>query len=220
MNRGIDILLHQTLREQDSVLVVVPLPGHKANQRILAQGNLAVVRGRAVGDHLAGFHMIPLIDDRLLVIAVRLVASLKFRKTVHVPVPVRIPLDHNLIRRRALDHAGILSQHAHAGVHGRLALDTGSDNGCLGGQERHGLTLHVGTHQRAVRIVIFQERNHGGRHRENHLRGNVHQINSLSLEFRRLLAETPGYIVMDKMAVLVQRLVRLRHHEIILFVGR
>ena len=46
----------------------------------------------------------------------------------------------------------------------------GADDRRLGHQERHRLPLHVRTHQRAVGVVVLQERNQPGRHAD-HLAG-------------------------------------------------
>ena len=47
--------LHHSLIEQDGVLVVVALPGHKAHEDVLAQGDLALVGGGAVRNDIAPF---------------------------------------------------------------------------------------------------------------------------------------------------------------------
>ena len=49
--------------------------------------------------------------------------------------------------------------HHRARVDGSHALDTGTDQWFLRAQHRHGLTRHVGTHQRAVCIIMLQKRN-------------------------------------------------------------
>ena len=111
MNRGIYILLHQTLGKQNRVLIVVSFPGHKPNQRILAQSNLAVLGTWSVGNHISCLHMIPFIHNRLLVVTVGLVASLKLCQMVNLPVPIVIPADNDLIAGRALYHTCMAGQH-------------------------------------------------------------------------------------------------------------
>ena len=96
---------------------------------------------------------------------------------------------------------------------------TGAHSRGLGGQKRHRLTLHVGTHQRAVGVVVLQEGNHGRSHGEHHLGRYVHQVDGLFLELGCLCAETSGYVVVNKMAVLVQGFVRLGYHEVVFLVG-
>ena len=138
---------------------------------------------------------------------------------VNISVSIGISLYNNLVGCGALHHACVLRQHADTGVHRRLALDTGTDDRRLCGQKRNGLTLHVGSHQRAVRVVVLKERDHGGSHGEYHLRGYVHQVDVLLLELGSLLAETSGYVIVNEMSFLVQRLVRLCNDEVVLLVG-
>ena len=53
---GIHVVPHDLFVDQNGVLVVVALPGHKADQDVFAQGDLAVAGGGAVGDDVALFH--------------------------------------------------------------------------------------------------------------------------------------------------------------------
>ena len=216
---SVHILLHQPLAEQYGILVVVALPGHESDQRVLAQGDLSVLGGRTVSDYLAGLHMVSLEHDGLLVVAVGLVAPGELDQMVHISVSIGISLDDDLVGSGALHHAGVLCQHAHAGVHRGLRLDAGSHHRSFRGQKGHCLTLHVGSHQGAVCVVVLQEGDHGRRHREHHLRRNVHQIDVSLREFGSLLAETSGYIVVYKMTFLIQGLVRLRNDIVVLLVG-
>ena len=220
MDGGIYVVLHQPLAEQYGILVVVSLPGHESDQRVLSQGDLAVLCGRAVGDHLSRFHMVAFENDGLLVVAVGLVASLKFRQAVHIPVSVGIPLDDDFIRSGTLHNAGVLCKDADAGVNRRFSFDSRSYYRSLRRKKRNGLTLHVGAHQGAVGVVILQEGDHGGGHGEYHLRRNVHQINGTLLEGGCLFSEAAGNIVVDKVSVLIQRLVCLCHNIIIFLIRR
>ena len=52
-------------------------------------------------------------------------------------------LDNNFLGGGALYHTSVLCYDADTGVNGCLNLHTGSYNRSLGGQKRHGLTLHV-----------------------------------------------------------------------------
>ena len=79
-------------------------------------------------------------------------------------------------------------------------------------QKRHRLALHVGAHQCAVCIVVFQKRNHRRSHRNQLLGRNVHQIDFCSRGTSTdLLADAAGNAVMrTKLAVFVHRFVGLR----------
>mgnify|MGYP006979109367 CR=1 FL=1 len=56
---GKHVVLHHALVEEDGVLVVVTLPGHKAHEDVLAQRDLPLVGGGAVGDDIPLLHPVP-----------------------------------------------------------------------------------------------------------------------------------------------------------------
>ena len=60
------------------------------------------------------------------------------------------------------DNARILRGDDVAGVVCRAELHAGTDERCLGAQQRNCLALHVGAHQCAVCVVVLEERNHRG----------------------------------------------------------
>ena len=86
----------------------------------------------------------------------------------------------------AAEHAGVVGFDAHddalgvdliddavaaADDHGARiargnAFHAGADQRRFAANQRHGLALHVRTHQRAVRVVVFEERNQAGARRE------------------------------------------------------
>src|SRR5699024_8309094 len=72
---GVDVLAHELFVEQDGVLVVVAFPGHEADKGVLAQADLAVLGGRAVGNDVAGLDVLADFDDRALVDAGALVGA-------------------------------------------------------------------------------------------------------------------------------------------------
>ena len=51
VDRGIDVVLDQLLADDDRILEVEAVPGHECRQDVPAQGQLALVRCRAVGEH-------------------------------------------------------------------------------------------------------------------------------------------------------------------------
>ena len=73
VDRRVDVVLHQPLAEDDRVLEVVPVPRHERHQHVAAERELAALGGRAVGDDLAGLHLLaelhqrPLVDGGVLV---------------------------------------------------------------------------------------------------------------------------------------------------------
>ena len=218
MDRGEDIVLHKALGEQDRVLVVVSLPAHEADQRVLAEADLSVVRGRTVRDHLSRLDVISRVDDRLLVVRVRLVASLELRQVVIIDLPVVIAADRDFIARAHHDGSRVARDLADAGVDSRLPLNAGADHRGVRDHQRDRLTLHVGAHQRAVRVIVLQERNHARRDGEDHLRGDIHEVDPLFLERGGLLPVSSGDVRVDEVPLLVERLICLRDREVVLLV--
>ena len=218
MNRGIYVILNQTLGKQNRILVVVAFPGHKTDQRVLSKGNLAVGGRRTICDHLAGLYMIILIYDRLLVVAVALVTSLELCQMIYISVSIGISLDNDLVGSGAFYHTGILCHYADTGVNGSLCLNTGTYYRSLCTQQRHGLTLHVGSHQSTVCVIVLKEWDHSSSHGEYHLRGYVHQVNGSLLELGGFCLETSGYVIVNEMSLFIQSLVRLCHDKVVLFI--
>ena len=67
-------------------------------------------------------------------------------------------------------------------------LHARADDRRLGDQQRHGLPLHVRTHQRPVGVVVFQERNQAGRDADHLARRDVdvlHLVDRHQLEVAR-----------------------------------
>ena len=81
----------------------------------------------------------------------------------------------------------VAAQQHVAGVERRAALHAGADQRGVGLQQRHGLALHVRAHQRAVGVVVLEERDHRGRHRPDLLGRDIHEIDVLGAD-RHVLA--------------------------------
>ena len=73
MNRCKHIVFNKLLVNQDSILVVITLPGHKSDKNVSAQTYFAVLRRRTVGDYIALFNSLSLLNNRALVHASALV---------------------------------------------------------------------------------------------------------------------------------------------------
>ena len=72
-----------------------------------------------------------------------------------------------------------------AGVDRGAALHPGADQRRLGLEQRHGLALHVRAHQRAVGVVVLEERDQRRRDRPDLGRRDVHQVDLLGRDRRR-----------------------------------
>ena len=85
-------------------------------------------------------------------------------------------------------------------------------------EQRHRLALHVRTHQGAVGIVVFQERDERGRDGDELLGRDVHVVDHLAGQLGDLRLSAAGDALVDERAVLVERLVRLRDDVLVLLV--
>ena len=83
---------------------------------------------------------------------------------------------HDAVGRDVLDHAGPLGHHHRARVPRDHVLHAGADQRRLRLQQRHGLALHVRAHERAVGVVVLEERNQRRRHRHQLLGRDVHVV--------------------------------------------
>ena len=167
MNRGEDVVFRDALGDEDRVLEVVALPRHERDEHVLPESELAHVGARTVGEHFARLHPLARADDRLLVVASRLVRPLELGQRVDVGDfrLVAFGANDDAGRVDALDDAVSPRERADAGVAGELALHARADERRVAADERHGLTLHVRAHERAVRVVVLEERHERRRDR-------------------------------------------------------
>ena len=170
VDRGEDVVLHQALRHEDRVLVVEAVPGHERHEEVLAEGELAALRGGAVREELARHDLVADLDHRAVVLGRALVHAAELLLVVLVVADDDHPAVHVLDGARALGEDG----HVRVGGHG--LLHARADDRHLGDEERHRLALHVRAHQRAVRVVVLEERDERRGHADDLLRRDVHVV--------------------------------------------
>ncbi len=173
VDRGELVVLHEALGQDDRVLEVVALPGHEGDQAVLAQRDLALIGRGAVGQDVALLHRHAGLDARLLVDERALVRP---HVLVHV---VLVVADDDLLGVDVVHGAGVAGQDDVARVDRRAALGARADQRGLRLQQRDGLGLHVRAHQRAVGVVVLEERDQRRRDRPDLLRRHVHQVDVL-----------------------------------------
>ena len=228
VNGGVVILFDQLLADQDGVLEVVPAPGQEGDENVAAQRELASIGAGAVREDLSLADAIADPHQRLLVDAGILVGALELDERVDVRPDF------------AAQHAGMVRFHAHDdpfGVHliddslaaaddhgsriaSRDAFHAGAHQRSFTADQRHGLALHVGTHQGAVGVVIFEERYQA--------RGNGHELFGRNVDvidlFTLLQHEVAGLAAIDQfggdLAAIVQRNVGLSDDVAVFFPSR
>ena len=219
MNGGVDVLHDQTLVDENGVLVVVAFPGHEADQQVLAERDLALRGGRTVGNDVALAQAVADGDDRALVDARALVGTGKLDELVVLDLAA-VVAHLDVVGRHSQHNAVALGENDHAGVHAQLVLDACGDDRRLCDHQRHGLTLHVRAHEGTVRVVVFQERDHGRRDGDHHARGDVDIVDAVAVDLDDLVAVAAGDTVVDEAAVFIDRLARLRDDVAVLDVRR
>ncbi len=218
VDRGQDVVLHEALRQDDRVLVVVALPRHERHEQVAAERHLTVVGAGTVGEDLAGLDTGALLDDRTLVEARALVGATELLHPVGAVVAVVLRHGDRVGRHLGDDTAGLGHDHV-AGVGGGAVLHAGADERRLAAQQRDRLTLHVRAHEGAVGVVVLEERDHRGRDRHHLARRDVHVVDrraghvvdlaALGADEHARVAEGP---------VVVQQRVRLRDDVEVLLV--
>ena len=133
---------------------------------------------------------------------------------------VPLALDHDAGGVEVDDGAGVLRDDDVAGVDGGAVLDAGADERRLRDHQRHGLPLHVRAHQRAVGVVVLEERDHRGRDRDDLRRRDVHEVDVLGERDHGLaLGRAAEHLVVLELAALVDALRGLRDRVLRLLGG-
>ncbi|OPZ53752.1 MAG: hypothetical protein BWY91_01843 [bacterium ADurb.BinA028] len=220
VDRGEDVVLDQTLGEDDRVLVVVPFPRHERHEQVAPEGHLAAVGRGAVSNDRALLKARALIDTDDLVVAVALVGPVELGDAVGAVRAVVLSHRDQVGAHLGDDTRGLGDNHV-TGVDGRAVFHPGADQRRLGLDQRHRLALHVGAHERAVGVIVLEERNERGRRGHHLARRDIHVVDvdardvfglaTLGADQDPLLGEGP---------VRVERSVGLRLDEEVFLIGR
>ena len=221
VDRRVAVVGHDALGDQDRVLVVVAVPGHERDQHVLPERQLAHVGRRAVGDDVAAGDAVAHLDQRALVDVGVLVGTLVLDQVVDV--------DADLARRR------LRVVHAHDDARARRRSRPGRRGApsprcrsrrppCARRPCRPAASPGAGTappgaacstHQRAVGVVVLEERDQRRGHRHDLRRRHVHVLApcpaSASTNSLWLRHDTRSSV---ELALLVDLGVRLRDHEL------
>ena len=123
------------------------------------------------------------------------------------------------VSRGYVHHCGIVRSDGNIrSIHGGDLFHSGAHDGGLRIDEWDRLTLHVRAHQSAVRVVVFQERNHRRGYRNHLLRSHVHILYFIGAhldEFSPFAGK--DHLVRDA-AIVVQMHIRLSNN-VFLFLG-
>jgi hypothetical protein len=227
VDRRVVVVLHHPLGDEDRVLEVVAAPRHEGDQHVPAERQLAELGARAVGEDLALLHPLPHAHDGLLVDAGVLVGPLELGHRVDVGAHLargglRLPF-HPHDDALAVDvvDGPRPPRHDHrARVARGDVLHAGADVGRAGPQQRHGLTLHVRPHQRAVRVVVLEERHEGRGDRDELLRRDVDEVDLVARREDEVARLTRVDALLHEAAALVHLRIGLRDDVLVLLPRR
>ena len=127
---------------------------------------------------------------------------------------------YNTARVHRVHRAATQRDYGHARIDGDDALDAGTDQGFLGAQRRHRLALHVGTHERAVGVIVFQERNQRGRYRHDLRRRHVDVVDLVHGGQGKLVLVAARHQLALQIALVIHFGVGLGDDELALFNSR
>ena len=207
------------------VLEVVAVPRHERDQRVAPQRQLAEIGARPVGDDVAGAHPVAHLDHRPLVDAGVLVGALELAQIVDVDHGIRAlglvgDADHDARGVDLIDHAAAPRHHRRTGILRDHRLHAGADQRRLGLDQRHRLALHVGAHERAVGVVVFEERDQRRRDRHQLLGRHVDEIDRLRPGQDEVAVLPAAHQVLHEAPVLGQLGIRLGDSVAALLHGR
>ena len=136
----------------------------------MTQSELAKVCRCTIGNHVALGELVATLDDGSLMDIGVLVGALVLDQVVDVHTDFTglgfliVHAHHNASGVNVVHHTTAGGGDDGARVNGGHTLNAGSDEGFFWAQNRHGLTLHVGPHQRAVGVIVLQKGHQGRRH--------------------------------------------------------
>ena len=117
------------------------------------------------------------------------------------------------------DDASTLGNDDRARVTRHLLLQAGTDEGCPWIEERHRLTLHVRAHERAVRVIVLEERNQCRSDRDELFRRDIHVVHAIARHERHVALLAAEHQVVGERAVVVELRVGLRDDGVFFAVG-
>ena len=208
-----DVVREHAFGEQDRVFEVVAVPRHEADEDVTSEGELTLVGGGAVGDDVPLLDLVAAADQRTLVEARGGVGLEELAEIVDVDALGRLALELLVLELGGGDFA-VFRDDDTAGVGGGddagafgdddglrvdrdATFEAGAHERGFGHDEGHALALHVGTHERAVRVVMLQEGDEGGGDGDDLLRRDVHVVDVFRVDFEDIVAIADGDLALE-----------------------
>src|SRR5574343_372522 len=184
VHRGETIFGHHALGNENRVFVVVTVPRHERDEHVLTQGEFAQIGRCTIGHHITLGQLVADTDDRTLVDVGVLVRTGVLDQVVDIDTDftgqcfVIVDTDHDTTGIHIIDHATTTRHNRRTRVNRHGTFDARTDHRFFRAQARYSLTLHVGTHQGAVGVIMLEEGHQRCRNRHDLRRCHVHVLNS------------------------------------------
>ncbi len=172
MNRRVTSVLHETFRDNHGVFVVVTVPHHVGHEYVLTKSEFAFANRWAISEALAFFHFLTERHNRVLINTSGMVGAFEFSKVIGIDLTVFTSED-DMTTINFGDFTIFVSEHHVARVASCFTFDTSTHKWSFWADNWDSLTLHVGTHERASRIIVFKERNTSSSDTHNLVGGNI-----------------------------------------------
>ena len=224
-----NVFTNHAFIQYNSILVVVTLPRHVSYQQVLTQSQLTVSCRITFSQDITFLDALTFFTNRTQVNSHALVGLTEFRNTIFFQsrfkayklfVFCTVIQNTNCSSIYEIDYTIALSSNLSTWIFTQLSFDTSTNNRSFGLQQRNGLSHHVWSHQRTVRVIMFQERNQRSGNRSNLLRRNVHQLNLIRSYNRIIGITTSFYFLTDESTVIVQRSITLSNDLVFFFFCR
>ena len=210
MDRGKGIFLEQPFIDKNGILKVVAAPGHEGDGHVLAQGQFTYLDRGSVCQHISFLYPFSGQNQRLLIKAGVLVGLFIFRQPVHTDTGIKTicsglviannyPIGINLFHNSCTT-----SQQAGTRILGHILFNSGTHKGRSGFEQRNGLTLHIGTHESPVGVIVIQKRNQRGCHGNQLVRGDVHSRHLIGRDCDDLTIKTCDKAVINNIFLFFQ----------------
>ena len=131
-----------------------------------------------------------------------------------------IHTNNNAFAIDGINHTGALANNHSTGITSRYPFHTCAHKRGFSTKQRYSLTLHVGTHQGSVSVIVFKERNQAGSYRNKLFRTDVHVLHFLAMNQDEVALLTGVHQIVSDFTHRIQLHVRLSNDVLIFFPRR
>ena len=223
MDRGEHVIARDAFADQDRIFEVIAIPGHEGAQNIAPQRQFAKLGRRTIGDNVANLHHITDPHQRALVDAGGLVGPHVFAQPIDINTAGgtigRCRPHHNARTVNRIHHTIAARNNRGTRITRHRGFHASANQRRISADQRHRLTLHVGTHQRAVRVIVFKEGDQRRRNRNKLLGRDVNRCHFFRLYQAEIATLTDRDQFILEAAIAIHIGIRLRDDQTLFFHG-